>query len=219
MVCSLLLLKSLNSLVRALANFLQAILQSLPNQILMLIVTQLDFRGMASLRMSCQNLYGRLQPGILKYNIQHQSSNLLHLAARDNNYAWAELLLLYGANAKTFLRGETPLMRAIEHESIDVLELLLSHKNIDLRMQNREGESALTYAVQYGTCAGKGRLVNPQLDNKIRHEHDRTVPPVAICTGHIGFLPWLWIPFNDLRVKRGRDYRLKDWVRRAKSQR
>jgi hypothetical protein len=111
------------------------------------------------------------------------------------------------------------LMRAIQRGSLDVLELLLSHRNIDLRVQNREGESALTYAVQYGTCAGKGRLVNPRLDNKIRHEHDRTVPPVAICTGHIGFLPWLWIPFNDLRVKRGRDYRLKDWVRRAKSQR
>ncbi|OKP00063.1 hypothetical protein PENSUB_8014 [Penicillium subrubescens] len=174
---------------------------------------------MVSLGKSCWNLYCRLQPSILKYNIQFQNSDLLHLAARDNDYARAELLLLYGANANNFLHGKTPLMRAIQRGSLDVLELLLSHRNIDLRVQNREGESALTYAVQYGTCAGKGRLVNPQLDNKIRHEHDRTVPPVAICTGHIGFLPWLWIPFNDLRVKRGRDYRLKDWVRRAKSQR
>jgi hypothetical protein len=111
------------------------------------------------------------------------------------------------------------LMRAIQHGSIDVLGLLLSHKNIDLRMQNREGESALTYAVQYGTCAGKGRLAKPQLGNKIRSEHYRTAPPMDTCTSHVGSLPWLWIPFNGPGAKGGRGYRLKDWVRPAKSQR
>ncbi|CEJ62514.1 hypothetical protein PMG11_11011 [Penicillium brasilianum] len=196
-----------------------AILQSLPNQILMLVVTQLNVCDMVSLGKSCWNLYCRLQPSILKYNIQYQNSDLLHLAARDNDYARAELLLLYGANANTFPHGKTPLMRAIQHGSIDVLELLLSHQKIDLRIQNREGESALTYAVKYGTCIDKRRLVKPQLDITIRDEHDRTVPPVAICIGHIEFLPWRWIPFNDLRVKGGRGYRLKNWVRRAKSQR
>jgi hypothetical protein len=110
-------------------------------------------------------------------------------------------------------------MRAIQHGSIEVLGLLLSYKNIDLRMQNREGESALTYAVQYGTCAGKGRLAKRQLGNKIRSEHYRTPPPMDTCTSHVGSLPWLWIPFNGPRAKGGRDYRLKDWVRRAKSQR
>jgi hypothetical protein len=80
-------------------------------------------------------------------------------------------------------------------------------------------ESALTYAVKYRTYAGKGRLVEPQLGIKIRHEHDRNVLPVATCIGQIGFLPWLWVPFNDLRVKGGRRYRLKNWIRRAKSQR
>jgi hypothetical protein len=185
----------------------------------MLVVTQLNVRDMVSLGKSCWNLYCRLQPSILKYNIQYQNSDLLHLAARDNHYARAELLLLYGANVNTLLHGQTPLMRAIQHGSIDVLELLLNDRNIDLRVQNREGESALTYAVQYGTCADQGRLVKPQLDSKIRHEHGRAVLPVAICTGHIEFLPWLWIPFKDLRVKGGRGYRLRDWVRRAKSQR
>jgi hypothetical protein len=204
--------------VRALANFLQAILQSLPNQILMLVVTQLDVRDMVALGKSCWNLYCRLQPSILQYNIQYQNSNFLHLAARDNDYARAELILLYGTDANTFLHGKTPLMRAIQHVSIDVLELLC-HENTNVRMQNREGESALTYAVKYRTYAGKGRLVEPQLGIKIRHEHDRTVLPVATCIGQIGFLPWLWVPFNDLRVKGGRGYRLKNWIRRAKSQR
>jgi ankyrin repeat protein len=83
----------------------------------MLIATQLNVRDMVSLGKSCWNLYHRLQPSILKYNIQHQNSNLLHLAARDNDYARAELMLLYGANANTFLRGKTPLMRAIQRGS------------------------------------------------------------------------------------------------------
>ncbi|CEJ62937.1 hypothetical protein PMG11_11422 [Penicillium brasilianum] len=184
MVCSMLLLKSLNSLVSVLANFLQAILQSLPNQILMLIATKLNVRDMATLGKSCWNLYHRSQPSILEYNIQHQNSNLLHLAARDNDYARAELMLLYGANANTFLRGKTALMRAIQHGSIDVLGLLLSHQKIDHRMLNREGESASTYAVKYGTCAGKERLAKPQLDITIRDEHDRTVPSGHLHRSH-----------------------------------
>lgn len=181
----------------------------------MVIVAHLDISDMASLGKSCWNIYCRLQPSILQY----QNSSLLHLAARDNDYARAELMLLYGANVNTFLGGKTPLMRAIQHGLIDVLELLLSHKKINLRMQNREGENAITYADKYGTCAGKGRLFKPQLDITIRDEHDQSVLPVATCTGHMGFLPLLWIPFNDLRAKGGRGYRLKDWIRRAKSQR
>ena len=55
-------------------------------------------------------------------------------------------------------------------------------------MLNREGESALTYAVKYGASVGKGRLVKPPLSNKIRHEYDRAVPPIAIYTDYIGFL-------------------------------
>jgi hypothetical protein len=44
MVCSILLLESLDSLLIALANILQATLQSLPNHIFMLVVTQLNVR-------------------------------------------------------------------------------------------------------------------------------------------------------------------------------
>ncbi|CEJ62716.1 hypothetical protein PMG11_11208 [Penicillium brasilianum] len=152
----------------------------------MLVVTQLNVRDMVSLGKSCWNLYCRLQPSILKDNIQHQNSNLLHLAARDNDYARAELLLLYGANANTFLHGKPPLMRAIQHGSIDVLGLLLSHQNMNIWMLNREGESASTYAVKYGTCAGKERLAKPRLDITIRDEHDRTVP-----SGHLHRSHWI----------------------------
>jgi ankyrin repeat protein len=90
----------------------------------------------------------------------------VHLAVRDNDYNRAELLLLYGANTNTFLHGKTPLIGVIQHGSIDVLELLLSHRNIDIRIQNREGESALTYAVKYGAYAGKEGWSSPGLVTK-----------------------------------------------------
>jgi ankyrin repeat protein len=92
---------------------------------------------------------------MLKWNIQRQNSTLLHLAARDNDYARAELMLLHGADANTFLYGKTALMRAIQYGASDVLELLLSHKKIDLRMQNWEKESALTYAMKYRRCGAE----------------------------------------------------------------
>jgi ankyrin repeat protein len=55
-------------------------------------------------------------------------------------------MLLHSADANTLLHGKTPLMRAIQCRASNVLELLLSHEKIDLRIQNRERESALTYS-------------------------------------------------------------------------
>jgi hypothetical protein len=67
-----------------------------------------------------------------------------------------------------------------------------------LRMQNREGESALTYSMKYGPCAGKGKLVKTQPGIKICHEHDRGVLPIATCKGQIGFLRWRWITVHAM---------------------
>ncbi|OKP09549.1 hypothetical protein PENSUB_5113 [Penicillium subrubescens] len=149
----------------------------------------------------------------VQHSVPEQQSPALSSQGR------AELMLLYGADANTFLQGKTPLMRAIQHGSMDVLELLLSHKRINIRIQDREGENAMTYAVNYGTCAGKENLFKPLLDITIRGENGRTVLPVATCTCHIQLFHWLWIPFNGLRAKGGRGYGLKDWIRRTKSQR
>jgi hypothetical protein len=41
-------------------------------------------------------------------------------------------MLLHGTDANTLLYGKTPLMRVIQYGASDVLELLLSHKKIDL---------------------------------------------------------------------------------------
>jgi hypothetical protein len=52
-------------------------------------------------------------------------------------------------------------MRAIQYGSLDVLELL-PVGGIDIRMQNRERESDLVYAMNNGSCRGKRRLIKPQ---------------------------------------------------------
>jgi hypothetical protein len=123
-------------------------------------------------------------------------------------------MLFYGADANTFLHGKTPLMRAIQYWASGVLELLLSHKEIDLRMQNRERESALTYAMKYGRC-GDRKLIQPQRHFAFRDERDQGLLPLATCNGQIGCLRSLWITCNNLRATVGRGHQLKCMVRRG----
>jgi ankyrin repeat protein len=180
MVSLISLLQALHSFLWTSAESLYGILQALSDQVISLVVSQLDCHDLGSLGMSCRDLYCRLQPYILKWNIQRQNSSLLHLAARDNDYVRAELMLFYGADANTFLHGKTPLMRAIQYGASDVLELLLSHKKIDLRMHNREKENALTYAMKYRRCGGR-KAIQPQRHLAIRDERDQGLLPLAPC--------------------------------------
>jgi ankyrin repeat protein len=123
-------------------------------------------------------------------------------------------MLFYGADANTFLHEKTPLMRAIQYGASDVLELLLSHKKIALRMQNREKESALTYAMKYRRCGGR-KAIQPQRHIAIRDERDQGLLPLATCKSQIGCLRRLWITCNNLRAKIGRGHRSKDMVRQG----
>ncbi|KAJ5378286.1 uncharacterized protein N7496_005695 [Penicillium cataractarum] len=118
------------------------ILQTLPDQIIVLVGIQLNCHCLSSLSISGRDLYCRLQAYFLSYNIQGQDSYLLHLAATDNDYAYAYLKLLRGADANTFLSWKTPLMKAIQYGSLDVLELLPSHRNIDIQWKQLPTTSA-----------------------------------------------------------------------------
>jgi hypothetical protein len=123
-------------------------------------------------------------------------------------------MLFYGADANTFLHGKTALIRAIQYRASDVLELLLSHKKIDLCMQNRKKESALTYAMKYRRC-GDRKVIQPERHIAIRDEHDQGLLPLATCKNLIGCLRRLWITCNNLRAMVDRDPRPKDMVRRG----
>jgi ankyrin repeat protein len=96
-------------------------------------------------------------------------------------------MLFYGADASPFSHRETPLMRAIQYGVSNVIELLLSHRKINLRMQNREKESALTYAMKYRRCGGR-KVIQPQRHIAIRNERDQGLLPMATCKSQIGCL-------------------------------
>lgn len=142
----------------------------------------------------------------------HQNSSLLHLAARNNDYARAKLMLLHGADANPLLHGKTPLMRDIQYRASNVLELLLSHKKIDLRLQNRERESALTYAMKYGRFRDRNVI---QPERHIRDQRHQGLPPLAPCKSQIGCLRRLGITCNNLRANAGRSHRSKWMVRQS----
>ena len=112
-------------------------------EILFLIASYLQGSAKFTLARSCKTLYHQLWPVILKFNIDYQNSNLLGLAAKDDNITLARWLLDYGANINAFFRGKTPVMRTIKNSSPTVLTLLLNSPGLDINLQNREQESAL----------------------------------------------------------------------------
>jgi len=159
---------------------------------LLKIVAHLEGNATFALAGSCRNLYNRLQPTILKFNIQYQNSNLLHLAARDNNIALAETLLHYNANVNAFFRGKSPLMRALKYSSVSVFKLLLQCPKLDINIQNQAQKSALWYAVIYGTCQTVLRVLEcPNLRVDLRHGRGRTALHLAVWVGRIGIVQLL----------------------------
>ena len=167
-----------------------------------MIATHLEGSAIFALARSCRNLYSRLQPAILKFNIQYQNSNLLHLAATTNNIALAEILLQYNANVNASFRGKTPLMRALKHSSIEVLKLLLEDPALEINIQNKAQESALWYAITYGTCSTALSVIErPNLSVDLPHRRDWTALHLAVWWGRIGLVRLLLSKGSDLYAK------------------
>ena len=76
----------------------------------------------------------------------------LHCACRWNNVEVASLLLQNGARINSQTNGgQTPLHLASSNEHArNTLELLLSHRELDVDIKNGQGEVALTIAERYG---------------------------------------------------------------------
>lgn len=106
----------------------------MPNEILEEIAAKLSGIEIFAVAKSCKNLYYRLQPAFLKYNIKYQNSNLLHLAVKTSNISLAEAMLDYHANVNTFSRGKTLIIRVLEYSSTDMLKLLLKTLGVDINL-------------------------------------------------------------------------------------
>ncbi|CAG7948441.1 unnamed protein product [Penicillium salamii] len=126
-------------------------IRDVPNELLLWIVSHLDGSALFALARSCKDFDFRLQPSIWKYNIKFQNSNILHLAVKDDNVDLAAALLQHNANINAFYRGKTPLMRAFQYSSAAMRELLLNRRELDINIQNQARETALWYAIHYGT--------------------------------------------------------------------
>jgi ankyrin repeat protein len=72
-------------------------------------------------------------------------------------------------------------MRALKYSSYDVLQVLLESPALDINLQNQARESALWYAVTYGTCSELQNLLQiPNLRVDLRHKRGRTALHLAV---------------------------------------
>ncbi|KAJ5569050.1 hypothetical protein N7450_011536 [Penicillium hetheringtonii] len=162
-------------------------IRALPTEILFLIASFLQGSAKFALARSCKTLYHELRPLILKFNIDYQNSNLLGMAAKDDNITLARWLLDYGANINAFFPGKTPVMRAIKNSSPAVLTLLLNSPGLDINLQNREQESALWIPVRHGASSTLWRVLE-RVDCAVdlRHQRGQTALHLAVWWGRIG---------------------------------
>ncbi|KAJ5568960.1 hypothetical protein N7450_011446 [Penicillium hetheringtonii] len=179
-------------------------IRDLPTEILFLIASYLQGSAKFALARSCKILYHQLRPVILKFNIDYQNSNLLGMAAKDDNITLARWLLDYGANINAFFRGKTPVMRAIKHSSSTVLLLLLNSPGLDINLQNREQESALWIAVRHGASSTLWRVLE-RVDCAVdlRHQRGQTALHLAVWWGRIGLAQnkvfFLFLESSDMK--------------------
>jgi ankyrin repeat protein len=182
---------------------------------LLWIVSHLDGSALFALAKSCNNLHFKLQPSIWKYNIKFQNSNLLHLAVKYNNVGLAKALLQNNANINAFYRGKTPLMRALKYSSAAVRELLLNRRDLDINIQNQARESALWYAIHYGTfSAVKSVLKQPGVMVDVKHKHGRAALHLAVFAGRVGFVHLLLSSGSDPDLQDDSGQSPWDWARR-----
>jgi ankyrin repeat protein len=173
----------------------------------------LDGSALFALARSCTDLDIRLQSSIWKYNVTFQNSNLLHLAVKYDNVALAEALLQHNANINAFYRGKTPLMRAFQYSSAAVRELLLSRRDLDINLQNQARESALWYAIHYGTFSTvKSVLEQPNVTVDAKHKHGRTALHLAVFAGRIGFVHLLFSCGSDPNLEDDSGHSARSWA-------
>ncbi|KAJ5982642.1 hypothetical protein N7451_012742 [Penicillium sp. IBT 35674x] len=182
-----------------------------------MIAASLDGKAIIALRESCSNLHNRLQRTFFKFNIEHQNSNLLHLAAETNNVSLAKAMLSYHADVNALFRGKTPIMRALKSGATDVLRVLLKTPGVEINLQNKALKSALWYAIKYSTCRAVTEMAHTHqnLNLDLRHEDGQTALHKAVWTGRIGLVQILLFLGSDPDAKDSHGHSPWDWACRS----
>lgn len=99
----------------------------------------------------------------------------LHYAARGDQPEIAEFLLLKGAppNAQDVF-GDTPLMDALKYSSADVVEKLLLHPRINVKLANNDGQTALHVAAERGNADVIKKIIEKGAEIDKRDEFGNT---------------------------------------------
>jgi ankyrin repeat protein len=100
----------------------------------------------------------------------------LYMAVMDINTATAEFLLSKGANPNvTDVHGRTPLHLAAWYaKDMDIVELLLNHKDVDVNLMDDDGRNALDYAME--NKEGNGERIANLLKEKGAVEREKKLP-------------------------------------------
>ena len=109
----------------------------------------------------------------------------LTLAAARGFDQVATVLLAHGADPNVRdIYGWTPLMRAVEHERLAVVQVLLGLDRVNLDVQNENGHTALHHAALDGLTDIARMLVERGADVTLRDHAGRTAMALAIASGH-----------------------------------
>lgn len=102
----------------------------------------------------------------------------LHYAARGGQPEIAEFLLLRGANPNAQDNfGDTPLMDALKYSSVDVVEKLLLHPRINVKISNCDGATALHIASERGDAKVIQKILEKGAD--VDHKDDLGNTPLV----------------------------------------
>ena len=104
-------------------------------------------------------------------------------------------------------------MRALKYSSAAVRELLLSHRDLDINIQNQAHDSALSYAIHYGSYSIiKSVLGHHAARVDIKHKHGRTALHLAVFAGRIGFVQLLLLSGSDPDLQDDSGHSPWDWA-------
>lgn len=131
------------------------------------------------LKVSIHSLYVEV---IMQEDFAELSKKELLEAVKTNDAEKLKVLIDKGVDCNTKIEGQYPLLVAIENELDDVVELLLNHPKIDVRIQDDLGRSPLILACMQQ----EGFYVEMLLkhDNDFTHQGDVTGTALTVAAYH-----------------------------------
>ncbi|KAI3120532.1 hypothetical protein CBS147326_9416 [Penicillium roqueforti] len=155
-----------------------------PELVLQVAAALRDTRDIFALMRANRGLYRWLKKDLYQYNIDHEnSSGLLRAAKKGNMSAICFFLGLAGVDLHARDGAEQTVLHiaALRHDAFSIMMLLLRDGRVDINALDRDGWSALSYAVRRGNRAAVRRLLESGADAGIQHVDGVTPLNMAVA--------------------------------------